>query len=156
MKIETKVYLPVEMAKALDQLATRTRRPKSEIVRAAMASFLSPDGAERTEAAMIRRLDRMARRMERMAHETQLGNEALHVFVRAWFEATPRVAAEDRPAVRALADARYAQFLDLVMRRMESGHGLAGAVEERRAEGLAAELKSTPATEAPGDPAADL
>ena len=59
MKVETKVYLPADLAKALDQLSIRTRRPKSEIVRAALASFMSPDGAERTEAALVRRLDRM-------------------------------------------------------------------------------------------------
>ena len=95
MKVETKVYLLADLAKALDQLSIRTRRPKSEIVRAALASFMSPDGAERTEAALLRRLDRMNKHMERLEREAQVGNEALAIFIRTLLGATPVVSAAD-------------------------------------------------------------
>jgi hypothetical protein len=42
-------------------LAARKRVPQASIVEAALASHLSPDGAERLEGALARRLDRMTR-----------------------------------------------------------------------------------------------
>ncbi|SFK75270.1 ribbon-helix-helix domain-containing protein [Caulobacter sp. UNC279MFTsu5.1] len=124
MKVETKVYLPADLAKALDQLAIRTRRPKSEIVRAALASFMSPDGAERTEAALLRRLDRMNKHMERVEREAQVGNEALAIFIRTWLGATPVVSAADEAATRALGQKRYGAFIQALNRRLTSGASL--------------------------------
>ena len=125
MKIETKVYLPADLSKALDQLATRTRRPKSEIVRAAVAAFLSPDGAERTEAAMVRRLDRMNRHMERIERDAQVSSEALAIFIRAWFTSTPPVSADDLPAARAIGSQRFGNFMAALTRRLTNGPTLA-------------------------------
>lgn len=132
MKIETKVYLPADLSKALDQLAARTRRPKSEIVRAAVAAFLSPEGAERSEAAMVRRLDRMNRHMERIEREAQISNEALAIFIRAWLASTPRLSAEDRAAAQAMGAERYASFLDTLTRRLTGGATLADQVFDRK------------------------
>lgn len=125
MKVETKVYLPADLSKALDQLAVRTRRPKSEIIRAAVASFLSPDGAERSEAALLRRLDRMNKHMERLEREAQVGNEALAIFIRTWLGTTPLVSAADEPATRALGQKRYGNFIQALSRRLTSGTSLA-------------------------------
>lgn len=141
MKVETKVYLPPDIAKALDQLAARTRRPKSEIVRAAVASFMSPDGAERTEAALIRRLDRMNRHLERIERETQVGNEALAIFIRTWFASTPRLSAQDNAAAQAVGRQRYGEFLDLLARRLSTGSSLVDQVFE-----------TTKVADAPGAP----
>src|SRR3989338_5192060 len=124
MKVETKVYLPADLAKALDQLSIRTRRPKSEIVRAALASFMSPGGAERTEAALLRRLDRMNKHMEWLEREAQVGNEALAIFIRTWLGATPVVLAADEPATRALGQKRYGNFIQALNRRLSSGASL--------------------------------
>jgi hypothetical protein len=130
MKVETKVYLPADLSKALDQLAIRTRRPKSEIIRAAVASFLSPDGAERSEAALLRRLDRMNKHMERLEREAQVGNEALAIFIRTWLGTTPVVSAADEPATRALGQKRYTSFIEALSRRLGSGASLAGQAFE--------------------------
>lgn len=136
MKVETKVYLPADLAKALDQLSIRTRRPKSEIVRAALASFMSPDGAERTEAAVLRRLDRMNKHMERLEREAQVGNEALAIFIRTWLGATPIVSAADEPATRALGQKRYGNFIHALNRRLSSGASLADQAFEPGGLGL--------------------
>lgn len=125
MKVETKVYLPADLSKALDQLAIRSRRPKSEIIRAAVASFLSPDGAERSEAALLRRLDRMNKHMERLEREAQVGNEALAIFIRTWLGTTPLVSAADEPATRALGQKRYGNFIQALSRRLTNGTSLA-------------------------------
>jgi hypothetical protein len=49
----------------------------------------SPDGADRLEAALARRLDRIARDMERIERHATISNEALSVFVRFWLTSTP-------------------------------------------------------------------
>ena len=49
---------------------------------AALASHLSPDGADRLEAALARRLDRITRHLERIERHVGISNEALAVFVR--------------------------------------------------------------------------
>ena len=144
MKVETKVYLPADLAKALDQLATRTRRPKSEIVRAAVAAFLSPEGAERSEAAMVRRLDRMNRHMERIEREAQVSAEALAIFIRAWLISTPSVSAEDRSAAHAVGSKRYGVFLDTLTRRLTSGPTLADQAFNPRAQPDDEPTASTP------------
>ena len=53
--------LSTEIAARLADYATRTRVPQAQIVEAALASHLSPDAADRLEAALARRLDRMTR-----------------------------------------------------------------------------------------------
>src|SRR5208283_1278037 len=55
-------------------------------VEAALASHLSPDGADRLEAALARRLDRMSRQIERLERHVDISNEALAVFVRFLIE----------------------------------------------------------------------
>ncbi len=87
--------------------------------------FLSPDGAERSEAALLRRLDRMNKHMERLEREAQVGNEALAIFIRTWLGTTPLVSAADEPATRALGQKRYGNFIHALSRRLTSGTSLA-------------------------------
>ena len=56
---------------------------------AALASHLSPDGADRLEAALARRLDRMTRQLERVERHVAISNEAIALFVRFWLTSTP-------------------------------------------------------------------
>src|SRR5258708_40274720 len=58
--------LPPDLAGKLADYATRKRGPQALVVEAALASHLSPDGADRLEAALARRLDRMTRQIERL------------------------------------------------------------------------------------------
>ena len=128
MKIETKVYLPADLARALDETATRTRRPKSEVVRAAVASFLSPDGSERMEAAVTRRLDRMSRQVERLERDLAIANEAIALFIRAWLTATPPLPDAAQAAAQAKGRERYDGFIEALGRRMASGRSFAREV----------------------------
>jgi predicted transcriptional regulator len=128
MKIETKVYLPADLARALDEMATRTRRPKSEVVRAAVASFLSPDGSERMEAAVTRRLDRMSRQVERLERDLTIANEAIALFIRAWLTATPPLPDAAQAAAQAKGRERYDGFVEALGRRMASGRSFAREV----------------------------
>jgi hypothetical protein len=66
--------------------ASAFRRPWSR--EAALASHLSPDCADRLEAALARRLDRKSRHLERIERHVDISNEALAVFVRFWLTST--------------------------------------------------------------------
>ena len=59
MRHRMNVYFPPELLKQIADLADRKKLSRSAIVEAAVASFLSPDGADRREAAFARRLDRL-------------------------------------------------------------------------------------------------
>lgn len=130
MKIETKVYLPADLARALDEMAIRTRRPKSEVVRAAVASFLSPDGSERMEAAVTRRLDRMSRQIERLERDVGICNEALGLFIKAWLTATPPMPDAAQAAAQAKGRERYEGFIEALGRRLASGRTLAREISD--------------------------
>lgn len=95
MKVQAKVFLPGEVARALDEAARRMRRSKSEIMVAALASYLSPDSAEATEAAVTRRLDRMSRQIERLERDVTISSEAVALFVRTWLRNAPSLNASD-------------------------------------------------------------
>lgn len=128
MKIQTKVFLSRELVLALDEASRRTRRSKSEIVQAAVASYLSPDGDEAAEAAVIRRLDRIGRALERIERDVTISNEAIGLFVKAWLTATPSLSGGDQKAQSAKGQERYIGFLDALARRLASGRLLRSEV----------------------------
>jgi predicted transcriptional regulator len=63
------VYLDPDIMKALAVYAARRDQSRSLVAEAAIASFLSPDAAERQEAATTKRLDQLDRRMTRMERD---------------------------------------------------------------------------------------
>jgi predicted transcriptional regulator len=131
--VQAKVFLPPELVRRLDEHALRLRRPKSEIMRAALESFLSPDGPEQLEAALGRRLDRISRQLDRLERDLRIANEAHGLFVRAWLTATP--AAPDGPArdaMEAKGQTRYLSFVEALGRRLASGASLVREVLEDR------------------------
>ncbi|HWT51564.1 MAG TPA: CopG family transcriptional regulator [Caulobacter sp.] len=128
MKIQTKVFLPRDLVLVLDEVSRRTRRSKSEIVQAAVASYLSPDSDEAAEAAVVRRLDRVGRALERLERDVTISNEAIGLFVKAWLTATPSLSAGDQKAQSATGQERYVGFLDALARRLASGRLLRSEV----------------------------
>ncbi len=121
MKVQAKVFLPGEVARALDEAARRMRRSKSEIMVAALAAYLSPDGAEATEAAMTRRLDRMSRQLERLERDITISNEAVALFVRTWLRNAPSISSADDQAAIDVGRERYARFVETLARRLTGG-----------------------------------
>lgn len=117
-KVQAKVFLPGDVVRALDEASRRLRRSKSEIVRAAVASYLSADGAEAGEAAVTRRLDRMSRQIERLERDLTIANEAVALFVRTWLRNTPSIAAADEQAAADAGRERYLRFVEALARRL--------------------------------------
>src|SRR3546814_13951454 len=107
--------------KALTAYAARRDQSRSLIAEAAIASFLSPDAAERQEAATTKRLDQVDRRMTRMARDLGISVEMLAVFVRFWLTTNPQLPEPAQAAARAQAGKRHAAFGAALGRRPTKG-----------------------------------
>lgn len=124
------VYLEPEVMKALAAHAARRDQSRSLIAEAAIASFLSPDAAERQEAATTKRLDQLDRRMTRMERDVGISIEMLAVFVRFWLTTNPPLPEPAQAAARAQAGERYDAFVAALGRRLAKGPKLRQEISE--------------------------
>jgi hypothetical protein len=83
-----------------------------------IASFLSPDAADRREAAIVKRLDRIVRVLER---NDSVALETIALFIRFWLTSTPALPEQSSPAARAKGAERYDRFVKALGRRLSSG-----------------------------------
>ena len=120
--------LPSDLTTRLDELATRKRVPRVQIVETALDSFLSPDGADRLEGALARRLDRMTRAIERLERHVTISNETLALFVRFWLTHTPSLPDTAQSAAQAKGRERYEGFVEALGRRLAKGDTLADEI----------------------------
>ena len=122
--------LSTEIAARLADYATRTRVPQAQIVEAALASHMSPDGADRLEAALARRLDRITRAIERLERQDTIGTEALALFVRFWLTSVPPLPDSAQAAAQAQGRQRYNGFIEALGRRLARGSLLSDEVSQ--------------------------
>jgi predicted transcriptional regulator len=121
MKERLSVYLDPPVMRSLIDYANRRRKSKSLIAEAAIGSFLSPDAAERQEATLARRLDRLVRQSERLERDVGITVETLALFVRFWLTATPALPEQTQAAARAKGAERYHAFIEALGRRLANG-----------------------------------
>lgn len=124
------VYLDPDVMKALAAYAARRDQSLSLIAEAGIASFLSPDAAERQEAATTKRLDQLDRRMTRMERDVGIAVETLAVFVRFWLASTPALPEPAAQAARAKSSERYEAFVTALGRRLAKGPKLKQEISE--------------------------
>ncbi len=124
MRDRLNLSLPVEMIAQINELAIRKRLTRSAIVEAAIGSFLSPDGADRREAAFTRRLDRLTRQVQRLERNSGISLEALALFVRFWLTVTPPLPPEAQTSAQAKGRERYEGFIEALGRRLNHGRTL--------------------------------
>jgi predicted transcriptional regulator len=124
------VYLEPSVTRALAEYAARRAQSRSLVAEAAIASFLSPDAAERQEAALTRRLDQLDRRMARLERDLGIAVETLAVFVRFWLTTNPPLPEPAQAAARAKAGERYDAFVAALGRRLAQGPKLRQEVSE--------------------------
>jgi hypothetical protein len=120
-KVRLSVYLDPKLAKQLESYAKERRRSLSVVAEASIASFLSPDAADRTEATFAKRLDRIGRQIERLNRDTGIGLETLALFVRHWLVAVPAPSEAQYAAAQAKGRERYERFLEALGRRLSKG-----------------------------------
>ena len=128
MRAKHTIRLPPELADRLSDYATRKRVPRVLVVETALDSYLSPDGADRLEAALARRLDRMARQLERLERHVTISNETLALFVRFWLTHTPPLPDTAQVAAQSKGRERYDGFIEAVGRRLARGKTLADEI----------------------------
>jgi hypothetical protein len=119
--VKRSIRLRADLARRLADHAAVRRTTQAAIIEAALDSFLSPDGADRLEAALARRLDRLTRDVGRLEWHVELSNETLALFVRNWLNATPTLPDSATQAARAQGRESWERFVDLLNRRMELG-----------------------------------
>lgn len=132
-KAQITVYLEPDTMALLADYAARRDQPQSLVAEAAIASFLSPDAAERREAAITKRLDQLDRRMTRMERDVGISVETLAVFIRFWLATTPTLTEPAAQAARAKAGERYEAFVAALGRRLAKGPKLIQEVTEDQA-----------------------
>lgn len=129
-KAQISVYLDPDVMTMLADYAARREQSQSMIAEAAIASFLSPDNAERREAAIAKRLDQLDRRMTRLERDVGISVETLAIFVRFWLATTPALPEPAAQAARAKAGERYEAFITALGRRLAKGPKLRQEISE--------------------------
>ena len=132
-KARLSVYLDPDMMAQLTELAERKRQSKSLIAEAAITSFLTPDDADRREAAVTRRLDLLARQGERVERDLWNAAETLALFIRFWLTVTPPLPESAQAAAQAKGRERFESFLETLGRRLAKGQS---ALREVSLDGL--------------------
>ena len=129
-KSPVSVYLDPDIMTMLAEFAARRGQSRSMIAEAAIASFLSPDADERREAAIVKRLDQIDRRISRLERDVGISVETLAVFVRFWLTSTPALPEPAAQAARAKASERYDTFVSALGRRLAMGPQLRQEISE--------------------------
>ena len=130
MRHRTNVYFPPELLKQIADLADRKKLSRSAIVEAAVASFLSPDGTDRREAAFARHLDRLSRQVHRLERNVGITIETLALFIRFWLTITPPLPADAQAAAHLKGRQRYEGFVEALGRRLQKGQSLLHEIPE--------------------------
>ena len=132
------VFLEHNHAKRLDELAVMKGVSKSAIVAAALSSFLSPEGADRREAVIAKRLDRLTHQFERLERDQTILIETLALYVRYYLSVSIPVPESHQEAARAQGRARFAQFIEQLGRHIQRGRSLVREVYEEIQPGASA------------------
>jgi predicted transcriptional regulator len=115
------VTLPVELLAQVNEIAARKKVARSEIIEAAVTSFLSTDTAEMQEAAITRRLDRLSRQIARTERDLRITADMLALFIRFWLTVTPPLANEAQSAAQIKGRERFEGFIETLGRRLQKG-----------------------------------
>ncbi len=131
MKARISVYLSDNVAQRLALASHRPGANKSAIVDAALDRFLNPERDPAGDAALVRRLDRMSRQLDRVDRDLSITAETVALYVRYYLTITPPLPSVDQDAARALGRERFEMFVAQVGKRVASGGRLVADVMER-------------------------
>jgi predicted transcriptional regulator len=115
------VYFDPALLSQIQALALRRKISKSAIVEAAVASFLSGDSAEKLEAALSRRLDKLGRQIDSVDEDLAILGETVSLFIRFWLTVTPPLSEAAQASSRARGTERFDGFMRSLGRRLATG-----------------------------------
>lgn len=130
MRNRMNVYFPPEMLQQIADLADRKGLSRSAVVEAAVASFLSPDGSDKMEAAFTRRLDRLSRQVQRLERDVGISAETLALFIRFWLTITPPLSEDAQSAAQIKGRERFEGFVETLGRRFQKGQSFLREIPE--------------------------
>jgi DNA-binding transcriptional MocR family regulator len=130
MRNRLNIYLSPELLRQIADLASRKKLSQSAIIQAAVMSFLSPDGADRREAAFTRRLDLLTRQIQRLERNAGVTMETLAMFVRFLLTITPPLPPDDQAALQAKGQQRYEGFVEALGRRLQKGQSFLNEIPD--------------------------
>lgn len=129
-KARLNIFIEPDHAKLLRRLAAMKGETQSAIVAAALSSFLSPDGADRREAALASRLDRLSNQFDRLERDQTILIETLALFIRYTLSVSDPLPEAHQKAARAQGRIRFNQFIDQLGRHLQRGNSLVRQVHE--------------------------
>lgn len=115
------VYFDPKLLGQVEMLALRRQVSKSAIIEAAVASFLSGDAADRLEAAMSRRLDRLGRQIDALDEDLAVLGETVALFIHFWLTITPPLPEAAQASSRAKGVERFEGFMQTLGKRLATG-----------------------------------
>jgi len=142
------LFIERDHARRLDELSAKKGVSKSSIVAAALASWLSPDAADKREAAMAKRLDRLSRQFEKLERDQNILIETVALYVRYYLTVSTPLPESHQEAARAQGRARFEQFVEQLGRHILRGRSLVREVYEelepdtRRLDEIAAQVEA--------------
>lgn len=124
------IFIEPAHAKQLRAIAATKGVSQSGVIATALASFLSPDGMDRREAALAKRLDRLSHLHERIERDQTILVETLALFIRLYLSTTTPVGASQQDAARAQGRARFQDFIEQLGRHLQRGGSLVKQVHD--------------------------
>jgi hypothetical protein len=131
--VQIRVRLPKDLAYQYTQFKAVRGRNKSlnAIYLTALEMFLSPDEADKKEAAVARRLDRIDRLLKALKKEQSVLAETLALYIRTYLAASLELHEDQRSAAFAQAKRRWNKFLEIIAERVGGGQTLFTDLPER-------------------------
>jgi len=120
-KSRMNVYFEPHLLDAVEALALRKNVSKSSVIEAAVASFLSEDAADRREAALARRMDKLGRQIDGVDVDLAILGETLSQFIRFWLTITPPLPESAQSSAKAKGSERFDKFVESLGRRLATG-----------------------------------
>ena len=115
------LYFDPALMPQIESLALRRKVSKSAIVEAAVMSYLSGDSADRLEAAMSRRLDKLGRQIDTLDMDLAVLGETVAQFIHFWMTLTPPLSGAAHSAARAKGAERFEGFMQTLGKRLATG-----------------------------------
>jgi hypothetical protein len=122
------LYLPVPLARRLDQVARERHGAKSALVEEALRASFEPQQHAGIEDGLARRLNDINRTLATLARDQLVATETLALFVRYFLTATPPVPDSEQESARLVGRKRYEVLLAEVGRRVAEDRRLASEV----------------------------
>lgn len=121
MKSRVNVHISAMNAARLYALSRRQSKTLTEIVDAALSDFFADVSKDERDAAIVRRLDRMSRQLDRLERQNMVLGETLALYVRYFLMVTPQLPAHQLDAARAKSEQQFEHFLEQLGRDLQSG-----------------------------------